>query len=246
MRERDNADYSYPVDILLPSAPGVPGPVLPTSQSVSGWNVAGVILSDAGAVARRPALLLSWTGADQDDLRAIRFEVRVTATGQIVHQGSSHDVSVGQVVISGGILPNVSYQGRVRFVVDRPTVWTAWDAATTPNIGITNSDYVGGIGSFLNGNNASWGEVVASLPVTGNWFGRQVILAGDGKNYIWNGTAWVTGVAAADIIGTLTTANFAASLRPPEIVAALPATPRDCRCFACDRQLSGPDGVSDD
>lgn len=83
---------------------------------------------------------------------------------------------------------------------------------------------MGGIGGFLNGEQASWGEVVSGLPVTGNWFGRQVILLSSGKQYIWNGTAWVTGVAAADIIGTLTTANFATTLRPPEVVGVLPAT----------------------
>ena len=38
-----------------------------------------------------------------------RVEVRVTATGAIVHRGSYHDVSVGQAIVSAGLVPNTSY-----------------------------------------------------------------------------------------------------------------------------------------
>ena len=125
IRERDPADCSYPLDILLPSTATVPGTVLPATQSVPGWNVTGVSITDAASAPRRPGLLLSWNGTDQDDVRAIRVEVRLTATGAIVHRGSYHDVSVGQAIISAGILPNTSYQARGRFVVDRPASWSA-------------------------------------------------------------------------------------------------------------------------
>lgn len=62
LRERVPTDYSYPADILLPSAPGVPGAVVPASQSVPGWNAAGVSITDAASAPRRPGLLLSWMG----------------------------------------------------------------------------------------------------------------------------------------------------------------------------------------
>lgn len=49
----------------------------------------------------------------------------IGATGAIVHRGSYHDVSVGQTIVSKGILPGTSYEARARFVVDRATSWTA-------------------------------------------------------------------------------------------------------------------------
>ena len=139
LRERDPGDYSYPVDILLPQAPGVPGAVLPVAQSVPGWAVAGFSRTDAAGVARRPALRLSWTGSGQNDVRAIQWEVRVTATGTLISQGSTHDVAAGQVIIDG-LLPAVSYQARGRFVVDRATIWTSWLAATTPDLRLGSGD----------------------------------------------------------------------------------------------------------
>ena len=54
LRERDPTDYSYPSDILLPSAPGAPGAVLPATQTVPGWAVDPWSTTDAAGAARRP------------------------------------------------------------------------------------------------------------------------------------------------------------------------------------------------
>jgi hypothetical protein len=94
-------------------------------------------------------------------------------------------------------------------------------------------------------------EVVSALPSTGNTAGRVVFLTTDNKLYRYDGAAWVAGVAAGDVTGTLTdaqlaaisaakitgqvvasqiadaaigTAKFAAGLRPVEVVSALPST----------------------
>jgi hypothetical protein len=53
-------------------------------------------------------------------------------------------------------------------------------------------------------------EIVATLPSTGNVVGRTVVLTTDQKLYRWNGTAWTTAVAAADISGTIAAVQIAA------------------------------------
>lgn len=90
-------------------------------------------------MARRPALRLSWTGTGQEEVRAIRWEARVSATGNLVAQGSTHDVAAGQVIVDG-LLPAVSYQAWGRFVVDRATIWTSWLTATTPDLRVATAD----------------------------------------------------------------------------------------------------------
>lgn len=74
--------------------------------------------------------------------------------------------------------------------------------------------------------------VVAALP--GARVTATVFNTGDGKLYRWSGSAYVATVPAADLVGqvggtqiadaVLTTAKFAAGLRPVEIVSALPGS----------------------
>lgn len=54
-------------------------------------------------------------------------------------------------------------------------------------------------------------EIVASLPTTDNVEGRLVYLTSDDKLYRYNGTAFVSGTAAADITGQLTSGQLAAN-----------------------------------
>jgi hypothetical protein len=96
-------------------------------------------------------------------------------------------------------------------------------------------------------------EIVGALPTTGNFDGRQVYLTTDKKLYRYNSAAgaFTAAVASADLTGTLTdaqlsaisatkitgqvvaaqiadaaisTAKFAAGLKPVEVLAALPGT----------------------
>lgn len=87
-------------------------------------------------------------------------------------------------------------------------------------------------------------EIVSTLPSTGNFTGRTVMLTTDKKLYRYNGTSFTTAVAAVDITGTLataqiadaavtaakiadailTTAKFASGITPVEIVSTLPST----------------------
>jgi hypothetical protein len=67
-------------------------------------------------------------------------------------------------------------------------------------------------------------KIVTELPNPSGYTGAKVVfLTTDNKLYRYDGAAWVTGVAAADIDGTLASNNFAQDLRPVEIVSALPS-----------------------
>ena len=141
LREADAADFSYPA---LPEPAAISMlPVIPAAQTVAGFAVAGIALADSAAVSRRPALSLTWS-PDLDDVTAILWEVRVQATAVVVGRGSTANVEAGSLIVSAGILAATAYQVRAKAVVDRDTTWTAWTAATTPNILITRPDIADG------------------------------------------------------------------------------------------------------
>lgn len=140
LRERDGADHVWLPEYEQPF--GVPSraPVLPAPQSVPGWDLIAFTLLDASGTPRRPALQPVWEGEDQDDVRGLQWEVRIVGTTTVTMRGSVLDVSAGKTVISDGVLPDVEYEARGQFVVDRATVWSAWKSARTPNLRVTAAD----------------------------------------------------------------------------------------------------------
>lgn len=144
IRERDPADTAvvpgYFVAVAMPSAV----PVVPAAQEVASFAATGTTLTDVGAAARRPALLLTWDGTDQDGIRGIEYEVRRTGTVPLVAKGTTTDILSGQMIVSEGILPNTGYEARALLVSDRATNWTAWLAVTSPNVLLTRPDLADG------------------------------------------------------------------------------------------------------
>ena len=67
-------------------------------------------------------------------------------------------------------------------------------------------------------------SIVSSLPSPSGYLGAKVVfLVTDNKLYRYTGTSWVSTVLASDIEGELSADNFSATLRPVEIVSALPS-----------------------
>jgi hypothetical protein len=52
----------------------------------------------------------------------------------LVAQGSTTDLLAGQFLISAGIVAGVAYEAQARLVSDRDVIWSAWNAATAPNV----------------------------------------------------------------------------------------------------------------
>lgn len=225
VRERDPADYSWSSTRELPTDPRPFTLVLPVAQSVPSWAVTGVSLVDAGSTARRPALRLAWNGSEQDDIAGIEFEIRLTGTVNVAHRASTTLLDASVFDYSAGILPNVSYEARGRFLSNNARNWSSWVSATTPDTGFTNADFgtVGAYTSLFISQGLYAIRDVTVLPGSGTFIGEKVFNRTDGKLYQWTGSVWklmVADVAA----GTVTTASFAAGIEPVEILGALPTT----------------------
>lgn len=130
-RERDPDDYDYDVGDLIAVTTAATDRVAPPNATVSGFAVSAYDISVSGT-ARRPAILMEWTPENPFEVLSIQWEVRLTATGQIVAAASTTEVASGRVVIDTGILPATAYEVRSR--LNLATIdgdWTAWLGVTT-------------------------------------------------------------------------------------------------------------------
>jgi hypothetical protein len=225
IREVDPTDYDWSSDFELPTYVPSVLPDVKVYQPVPGWSVTPTSIRDGSGAERRPALRFGWTAADIDS-PAIRVQIRVQ--GQADIQGFSIvDVDAGALLYAEGIIPDTTYQARARLRQDGPTEWTAWVNATTPAVGIGEEDLEGDLMDRFEEIALEAGVTpVAVLPASGSKPNQLVMLIPPGQLYRWDATAgeWVTEVYAGIEPGSLGAADFAADVRPVEIVATLPAT----------------------
>lgn len=198
IRERDAADYIWSSSYELPSSPPPTVVVQPAAQAVPSFTVTGIALDDASLTARRPALLLSWDGSGQDDVTALEYEVRRLGGAQVM-PGVTTNVAAGKQIVSGGILPETTYEARARFVVNRAVTWTAWTAATTPAAYITLDDFEDFTQLFTDAG-LTVPAIVGALPGSGGP-PDLVYLTTDQKIYRWNGVSWTAEVPTTDLTG---------------------------------------------
>lgn len=206
LREVDPTDYDWNQSLELPWVAPTPGTGLPPAQSVPGFAVIGTALDDASGAARRPALHLSWTGAGNPDVSALEYEIRRLGGTQVV-AGVTTNVSGGSQIVSAGIIPDTTYEVRARFIAPRPTIWTAWLAATTPPAYITVDDFQDFTGLFQAAG-LTVPRLVSSLPPSGAFQGELVYLTTDNRLYRWDGTQWTAKVPTTDLTGLVTSSQL--------------------------------------
>lgn len=201
IRERDAADYNWSTGYELPSLIVTPTTVMPAAQTVPSWAMTGVALDDAGAVARRPALKMTWDGAGQDDVTALEYEIRRLGGAQVV-AGVTTNVGSGVQIFAAGVLPSTVYEARARFVVNRPVAWTAWTQATTPAAYITLDDF-GDFSALFQDAGLTVPKLVSSLPPGGPATGEGPLVynTADHRIYRWTGSAWTAEVPTTDLTG---------------------------------------------
>jgi hypothetical protein len=140
LRECDPSDYDWsavtPLPTFVPSAVEVvPGP-----QTLSSWVVTAIVIEDASATKRRPAIRMSWDASDLDAVSAIQFELRIK-NGDTVQSGDTVDVGAGSIICAEGILPNVAYQSRGKPVaLGRATAWTDWVEVISGDVRLGSAD----------------------------------------------------------------------------------------------------------
>lgn len=146
IRERDAADFEW-----NPAADervkAWPNPALPVAPAwlVPGFYMQTATVSDQAGVARRAALRLVWNGAGLGGLRGLEYQVRPLGQTELVAAGVAGDLAAGALIVSAGILPVQSYEGRVRPLADRPVAWSAWRGATTDDVRISTADLQDGL-----------------------------------------------------------------------------------------------------
>lgn len=141
LQEVDPADYSWRPSDELPSSVGPTGPIVPAPQPMVDWFAEAAVLEDSAGKPRRPAIRLYWDG-DQDDVKAVEFEVRLAASLATVHVGRTDQPEVGSIVTSQGLLPVTLYQVRGRYLPfsARETTWSSWLPVTTTDTRLGRDD----------------------------------------------------------------------------------------------------------
>jgi hypothetical protein len=139
LREADPGDFAYnPADQQPYTVPSF-NPVVPPAQVVPSFAAPPYTINDNSAQARRPAIRLTWNGADQNDVLGLEWEVYLMS-GAIVTRGSTSNVLAGEQVVTEGILPATTYNARVRFIAPRDTDWTPLVPVTTGGVRISAVD----------------------------------------------------------------------------------------------------------
>lgn len=137
LREIDPEDFEPAA--VIPVAPVDSAPALPAAQGVPGWTVAPWTVKDAGSNDRRPALRCTWDADAADDARGLRIALRLNGAAGDGSEVAVADLRAGEYIVTE-VLPDTAYQARARLVVDRPTAWSAWKGATTPDLRILEAD----------------------------------------------------------------------------------------------------------
>ncbi|MDQ1847663.1 hypothetical protein Q9299_05120 [Gemmobacter fulvus] len=138
IRERDPADYDWQPEFELPSTPTTPGSTLPIPETVAGFAVQPLILTDAAGQPRRVALRLSW---DADLIaQGLRWQVRLAGQTAAVLRGGVPEIDEGEITLTDGILPATAYQIRARLIAARRTAWTGWIGASTAPLRLGPAD----------------------------------------------------------------------------------------------------------
>lgn len=224
VREVDPADYDWSSDDELPD-PAVPGEwALPEVQAVPGWAVNATTIPDNDGDDRRVALVCSWTPDGAEDATALKIQVRLAGTAFVIAEKTVTNVIDGEANVIEGILPSTSYEARAQYIVDRPTEWSTWLGTTTGNVVFGPKD---GVVLFPDGTAPIWTYPnVGALPDPPTDDQVLAFVESDGKLYRYVGGEWTAVVDGNDIeAGSVTTAAFAAGLRPNGVGGALPALP---------------------
>lgn len=178
--------------------------------------------------------LYHWVRAVDYSLNKSPFTASVNATTLLIAP-ADFDQAVNDLFTEAGAfgvepvssLPaSGGFDGQLVLLLPEITIYR-WDAATSSwstDIYTASSVEAGSLtyASFAAGIEPV--GVVSSLPTVAGYVGPTVVvLTTDGKLYRLVGGAWTAAVSTSDINGTLGADLFPSSLRPVEVVAALPS-----------------------
>lgn len=151
--EVDPDDYDWDTLFELPEADGRLVTLLPAAKVITGFDAEGIVFhGDLGT--RRPAIRVTWTPPEDDDLVTVRWQLRVAADPTNFTSGSTDDVAAGSLIIAdGGLQSLTNYQVRARFESFNGwgTEWSLWINVQTPDARIVAADFEESLWQILNG-----------------------------------------------------------------------------------------------
>ena len=209
LRERDPADYAWSAAEDLPAPPEAGGLAPRPGQIIEGWSVSATTIRDGLGLERRPAIRLSWTGTAARDATLVGYEIRLAATAEVVVAGVV-DRAAGAALVSEALLSATAYQARGRYLAERPTAWSSWLDATTPEVWLDESAFENGVRGLFADAGLSAPEIVATLPASGTFQGQLAFSRADNRLWRWTGTPWTAEVPAVAVTGQLSDDQIAA------------------------------------
>ena len=155
---QSSTDYRPPID-------GAVGPMRPTPQPIIDWFVEPATVRDNLDKPRRPAIKISWDG-NKTDIAGVEYQVRNAASLEVQFSGRTDQPVVGALLISNGLLPNVRYGVRGRYLTDSPreTLWSDWLEVLTPNIKLNSDDVYFEVDTK---------EIIETVNRSNEWFNYQ-------------------------------------------------------------------------
>jgi len=241
-KEVDPSDVAWAEDM----AADISRPPAPTDEAEFVFFEAPTLTCAAdtitGGGATLPAIKITLTNATDPRIRTAQILITsgigapITSVTIEAGDGLANELTVDQgVTNSTDYYITARYQGLIK-----PSEYSSTESVTTgadfivPTAGAaaTIADGAVTIASFAAG--LAPVEIVATLPVTGNYEGRTAMLTTNGKLYRYHSGAWTAEVPTVDLTGTVTGAQIAAAaidntklasgLTTVEIVATLPVT----------------------
>jgi len=160
------------------------------------------------------------------------FSSSVSATTEFIDSDSFSEEVMNLFAESGayGIEPVATlpatgdFDGQIKFntTEDKLYRWDATNSVWTDDIFSIEAGTVD-VASFAAGIEPI--SIVNELPVVSGYTGTKLVfLTTDNTIYRYTGSAWTSGVDTSDLVGTLPSSAFSQSLRPVEVVAALPSS----------------------
>lgn len=155
---QSSSDYRPPID-------GAVGALRPSPQPIIDWFAEPAAVRDNLDRPRRPAIKISWDGS-KTDISGVEYQIRNAASLEVQLTGRTDQPATGSLLISNGLMPNVRYGVRGRYLTDSPreTLWSDWLEVLTPNIKLNSDDVYFEVDTK---------EIIETVNRSNEWFNYQ-------------------------------------------------------------------------
>lgn len=199
---------NYTIRVRAVSTLGVRSPYASTTYTAGGDVTPPGLPTSISATGAFKYITINWVNPADADLSHVEVYENTTNTsvGATLIGISSGDSffrgNLGLTVTRYYFLKAVDYSGNKSAFTTGVSATTTW---------IDDGDFEGGIRQLFEDSGLSAPEIVATLPISGNFQGRLVFLTTDNKLYRWTGSAWTAAVPTVDLTGTISEAQIAAN-----------------------------------